>query len=922
MFAVRVALLGLFVSATTIGACAAQPARPAPPAKYKVLLRYDIIAPRDEHVIQYDSLIEHLKSQAFEFDPPLEKRPRTDREDPTKNRMVGLVPSGKLLSLLRHPSVGALLVMPVDYKLPEDANQPVRVKLELASNLHPAAQKELANQSRVLLDGLGFREAVGYDHHGLQGRPYSRLVGTIPAGQVDNLLKDLRGNPGGWFAPAIALADLPTPLRNVSPILITEINPDAEPLNQPTIAAAREPAFLDKISDELWQIVQKKESQLATIRLQMILAATPANGDSSWQFLVGQAAPGFVVEGREGAIVTGVARVGQIANLAALPITTTIRGVVPAQPSVRADLKSVADNQAALEKSGLAGLHRRGIRGQGVRIAIVDSDFRGWQEQLKKTLPAKTQLVDLTREFNPTLEPLPFVGDAKAMGHGTHCAMAAALAAPDADFTLIRIQGAGPHELRYVVEYLRGMVQSPHLERRQDELRVMRSVLRLQREQLIRDRDEILGDFTDKQDLEFNFGFLGPMYGWIFDERDWLYQRMFWQEKEELELRDREERFLRYQASLLELKGIPIVSCALSWNTGYALGGGSALSHWLDDPCRLPLWFQSAGNARGQAWNDGYRDADDNGVMEFASTKTPLPKGRWTRELNFLAWQPYEEKPSLDLPAKMRLRIALQWLEPHDPDYFVRIGVDDLYRKPLAEMQLVLLHQRDPSGKTLPADDFQVVGRSMGLPQRLQNHPTHSIYEQMLEVTIDQPGRYALQVHKLLPTQWTLAIDSVTQRLVMTEVGGLTPTGLRPLGVPTLPGLEKSWELRPRLFVEAVDASRQRGRPIFADFASEAGAMPMPADAPGVLSVGAMDLQGRPQTYTPAGPPADMLLSHGPAVLTYDQLNLAGTGTVYGSNLATPFAAGWAATVLSSGRPIESLLHFMHTNRGKTLRVP
>ena len=79
------------------------------------------------------------------------------------------------------------------------------------------------------------------------------------------------------------------------------------------------------------------------------------------------------------------------------------------------------------------------------------------------------------------------------------------------------------------------------------------------------------------------------------------------------------------------------------------------MSRWLDDSRQRPLWFQSAGNTRGQAWNDLFRDADGNGVMEF----TGRPAATWTRELNFLAWQPHEEKHSLDLPEKMKLRIAL-----------------------------------------------------------------------------------------------------------------------------------------------------------------------------------------------------------------------------------------------------------------------
>src|SRR5262249_39286903 len=115
------------------------------------------------------------------------------------------------------------------------------------------------------------------------------------------------------------------------------------------------------------------------------------------------------------------------------------------------------------------------------------------------------------------------------------------------------------------------------------------------------------------------------------------------------------------------------------------------------------LWFQSAGNTRGQTWSGLFHDEDDNGFMEFAPAGSPLKKGQWTRELSFLAWQPFNKQETAELPSGVRLRISLQWREPHDPDYYMRAGDDDFYRKPLADLRLSLLRQRDPSGKTLPA---------------------------------------------------------------------------------------------------------------------------------------------------------------------------------------------------------------------------
>ena len=55
----------------------------------------------------------------------------------------------------------------------------------------------------------------------------------------------------------------------------------------------------------------------------------------------------------------------------------------------------------------------------------------------------------------------------------------------------------------------------------------------------------------------------------------------------------------------------------------------------------------------------------------------------------------------------------------------------------------------------------------------------------------------------------------------------------------------------------------------------------------------------------------------------YDALKLGpdGTGPAYGSSLAAPFAAGLAATALSSGVPPEQLRHHIRQRWGKALHA-
>src|SRR5262249_11976376 len=111
---------------------------------------------------------------------------------------------------------------------------------------------------------------------------------------------------------------------------------------------------------------------------------------------------------------------------------------------------------------------------------------------------------------------------------------------------------------------------------------------------------------------------------------------------------------------------------------------------------------------------------------------------RWSQELNFLAWQPYGKAVTPDLPEKAKIRLTIQWREPHEPELFRQ--EKDLYREPLAKVRLVVLRQRDPKGEKLAADDLEVIARSEGLPQRLENQPTFAVYEQAVEFVADPAG--------------------------------------------------------------------------------------------------------------------------------------------------------------------------------------
>jgi hypothetical protein len=863
---------------------------PAAPKEYQVKLRYNIDAARDQHILQYDAMMKHLKSIGFKSEPG----PLSDREDTSKNYLTGTIEPANASKLLRNDNIMAILLMPPKYVLPVQKTDMVKIQLQLVSNLGRERQRVLSDQVVTGLEDLGFQEAIAYDHRG-----FTRLVGAIPAKQVELLLKDLRTLPEGWLLPEkkpAALLDekgeLLSPLKNVSPIQVIEVTPEPQGVAPIKPLPERQPAEkeLEKVSPDLRALIGKDKK--ARLRVEVILAMTPAASDREWRSALDDAAPSIAIEGRLGPLVTALVYAGEIAELAGLPVVSTIRTPLPARPQVIPVKGSAADNGKVLKA---LGLHKMKMPHKGVRVAIIDGYFRGYAEFLKnKKLPPSTRYADLTVERNRDLQPDPFPGDPKEVGHGTRCALALALALAGSgvDLVLVRIDPGSPYQLQEVARYINGeKYKSENIARRLDELETDENALRKRRAALKEERRLVLDNFgQEEEDIKRRKAYF---------EKEKAYQR------DELALKERRLRYLALHKELAELKGMQIVSCSLVWPAGYPVDGSSALSRYFDDrPFKSTLWFQSPGNTGGQVWTGLFRDTDNNGVMELAGPKTPVGKERWTRELNFLAWQPFGKPRQFDLPAGARLKIAMQWREAHDPELAGR--GEDLYREPLARLRLVLLRQRDPEGKQLSADDMEEVAHSMGyadrygLPQRLANSPSAATYEQTLEYTIPKAGRYALRVE------------------------GHVPKGIRPATVATLPAFQKIWELRPRIFIDfADDASRSAGRPVFLDYATDHGTIGMPADARSVITVGAANRAKKPQPYSATGPVMNLELLAKPNVLVFDKGLLGPEGaTAYGTSLAAPYAAGLAARALYTGQPRAEFMKTLRSRPAKVLTLP
>jgi hypothetical protein len=860
---------------------------PPPPKEYDVEIRYQIYAGRNERIVQFRELVRYLESIGFRKNPA--PNPEAEIQDPNETRMSGTIASDRVRQILLDRHVKSLLLKPAGFKLPEDPNQPVKVQLELASGLPLDRQRLLADQVREKLRLLGFREAIGYDHRG-----HTRLVGWIGVVNLPVLLKDLRWQPAGWLAPETPPAEVPAPLRDRSPILITEVlaEPEGPSKEPPAPAAIRPEDNAQKIAPDLRQLASQEEAA-KPLRMQVILTYAPDELEVSWRRAFITATSGIVIEGRLGSVVTVFGPPKLATALAALPMVSAVRLPPPAVSFLRTPIGEKGDNQSALQAAGLAKFHAQGKRGQGVRVVVIDGDFRGYEKLKGKGLPANTRYVDFTAERNPEILPDPFAGDPQGIGQGTQFAQAFALAAPEAELTLIRVDPTCLYQVVAAARLIRGEpIRSDTLMQRDDELNFENARLRSRREDLRLERQAVLDNFRQDEELDRE----------QVERRKAYFKKLAELEEEQRAYQQKLQRFIKVVEDERALRGIQVVACSLVWNEGYPLGGASTLSRFFNDMPYPALWFEPAGNCRRQAWTGLFHDVDGNGVMEFTPPGAPLRPERWTSELNFLAWKPFaqtDESASLDLPVKARIRISIQWQEEHDPEFAVH--GDDVYREPLAKLGLMVLRQRDPTGSKLPSDDLELVARSEGLPLRIHNQPDAGVYEQAVEFSVPVTGRYALRVE------------------------GQVHPGARPPTAPSLPGIELNWELRPRIFVEVVDEpSHSTGRPVWLDYATDLGTMGVPSEARGLITVGAADSSGMPESFSSPGPPPLLELLIKPNFLTYDrlQLNIGAGPTAYGSGVASAFAAGQAAVLLSDRIHPQKVDDLLRSQRGRLLRLP
>jgi hypothetical protein len=921
----RASWLAIIVVAASTAIAPAQVIYPKPPKEYDVSLRFQIRTPLPGWYDRFDEMVAALKGMGFIREPLPEGEPL----DPSNDILKGIIASDNAEKLLGYPAVQTVLLVPHGAKLKSEER--VKVRLKLASGLGLETQLKLKRQLMDKLEQIGFRESIGYDHH-----EFTWLVGTIEVPRLGELLRDARTIPDGWLTPIDPISTLDEPLRNRIPVRLIEalpepadIPPAQEPPAPPKFSEADQ--HLAKIAPELRPLIYKEGDDTKFLRVEVVLDRTPLDVDTNWERIIRSTASSVRIEGRLGNIVSVHVKATQAGELARPYSVIQVRLPRSGQSSMRPAMGPATN---AIVDSRVGRLHDQGQRGRGIKVVVVGGDFGGYEKFLGKGLPQSTRLIDLTASRNPSLEPDPMPSTDGAIGQGTLTALATHQGAPDAELVLVRIDPAAPYQLLLLARLINEPRVIPRvMDERYAEITRERTSIEESRVRVMAERRKAI----DTQVFDEGDTRVPEQRRRIAESKERVKraeESLKEVEKLSVELQHRTERYLLRQAELQAVQGARVVVCPLSWNEGFPLDGASALSRYLDekpfvghpgDPTksRIPamvrnrgtVWVQASGDDRGQMWTGLFRDADGNGAMEFTPVGAPLPRGRWNSEMNFLAWQDFEGKSVPDLPEKVRLRVTMQWREPHDPS--LSAATDDPYRTPIANLGLLVLKQRDPNGMKLPSDDMEVVARTYGTPVRLQLDSMTGTYEAAVEFDAPAGGRFAVMVDGRAPASIRPAGDIA---------GGAA--GIRP-------------EIRPRLFVELVNRESQaNGRAVFMDYTEDAQWPPaemanqtltgmrfagvgMPADAVNALTIGAADASGKARFYTSvgAGPLRELLIK--PNFLGYDGIEVAGTPRA-GSWVATGFEGGTVACLIGANTPaqVRQLIQILQVPQGTVLRIP
>jgi subtilisin family serine protease len=118
----------------------------------------------------------------------------------------------------------------------------------------------------------------------------------------------------------------------------------------------------------------------------------------------------------------------------------------PEGPPPKADPYPAKQRAYHLTQLGADRWHATGYRGQGVKVAVLDSGFRGYRDQLGKALPVRVVTQSFRRDGNL---------EAKDSQHGILCAEVVHAVAPDAEILLANWEPDCPAKFLEAVAWAR-----------------------------------------------------------------------------------------------------------------------------------------------------------------------------------------------------------------------------------------------------------------------------------------------------------------------------------------------------------------------------------------------------------------------------------------------------------------------------------
>ncbi|MGL6074272.1 MAG: hypothetical protein ACRC8S_08935 [Fimbriiglobus sp.] len=847
----------------------AQVKYPVRAEKYSIDLRYRIQADRDERIRQYRAMKLHLKNLGFE--ETVREDGDLDIFDSTAEMLSGTIPSANVTKLFEDSHIKTVVARPTEMMLPEDGKKLVAVRLRLPSGFAAAEQQKLHEQTSQHLGLMAFQEEVGYDHKG-----FTWLRGKLPFENASQLTKDLRNLPAGWFTSAVPLDQQPLPFRNTLPLRFVELIADPEQVAEMAPLPAEAPCS-PKFAPDVKAIFLDPANAGKPQRVDVILEQTPGDDWANFRTRVRTCAEGVSVEGLVGLVMT--ARVSKTEDLTKLAELLEVKAVrLPRMASETASISVGASKTSpaeALAASRVAELHRLGHRGLGAKVVLIGTDFGGLPAAIGTDLPARTKFVDLTAELSKELTALPL---GEKLGAGTMAAKIAQATAPDASLTIVRIDRSAFFQLVGLAKAIRGdIAYSEAFQTRAFELNRLAETLTANRTAIVTEYTRAFSNLSDEEKPTAR--------------RDAAKKALDQLLADEEAFKKTIDRFNKIRDGIESLGGATLVINTVTFDTGYPQDGLNELSRYLDEryvatPSRsaikaakepaLPVWVQAAGVRASQIWAGPFLDVDGNKVLEFSPASVPMPQDRWTRELNFLGYQPVAGNPTPTLPTGAKLRFTIQWREPQDPDGYVP-------REPVFPMTLRLLRQIDPEGKTAATDELVEVARSTGNPIKLLRTTASGAFEQTLEVTIPKDGVYALRVEGRSAFEYQI------------------------------PALRQQVEVSPRIVVESVDPTK--GSPEFRTFTSIRAGVGTPGDAAAVVTIG---IKG---TTTQQGIGPGVALSTKPDMLTFGAISI-GNDTLTGTAASAAFFGGSAACLNSAGVRGIDLVRTVGINAGSEFILP